>query len=341
MLDPLEMHARNGHAFVYNALYLANTTDTLLIADSVVTGYSGGGYALFTMNTENGDLGWFRTDGWNQGPVPTQFPHRFALSDDGSAFVAGTYGTAVFGTDTLDAPGQSGGGSIAKYDTTGALLWVRGYEAVNGSVGFAAISKRSGGGLQVVGSMVGSVSWDGIDQSVDTRELLLAAFLENGECIGIESDIGPSVGVSIHASPEGLYLTGAFPPYTPPIPPLLPITIGSSTYNTFGWTDAFIAKHSLNVGGGIPSYRSVEADGLHIYANPNRGSFRLEMPDAFANERDLVLRIYDSTGRMVLEQQLDMRGEPAHMDVFDAVPGLYNVTLTDGHSTCSGSMVVE
>jgi len=95
------------------------------------------------------------------------------------------------------------------------------------------------------------------------------------------------------------------------------------------------------VGVGIPSYRSVEADGLHIYANPNRGSFQVQLPDAFANSRNLVLHVYDSTGRMVLEQQLDMGGEPAHMDVFDAVPGLYNVTVTDGHSTCSGSMVVE
>ncbi len=209
MLDPLEMHTWGGHAFVYNALYLANTTDTLLIADSVVTGYSGGGYALFRMNTEDGALDWFITDDWHQGPVPTQFPHQFALGDDGDAFVTGSYGTAVFSSDTLNAPGQSIGGFIAKYDTSGTLLWARGYEASSGSLSFTAICGSPGGGLSVVSSMVGTVNWDGITETSGPRELLVASFSGSGQCLGVETDIGPSEGVSVCASTDALYLTGA------------------------------------------------------------------------------------------------------------------------------------
>jgi len=337
MLDPLEIHTWNGDAFVYNALYMDNASDSLLVGDSVVTGLSGGGYALFRLNSSNGDLGWFTTDGWPQGPADRRSPHLFVLDETGHAFIAGGYGVGVFGTDTLDAPGAGSAGFIARYDTSGTLLWVRGYESIGGTVSLTALSMRPGGGLYAVGSMVGTVNWDGITHTATAFDLMLAVFSESGECLGIDSDVGPAFGSSIVPAYDGIYLAGGFPVSTD-WPPYLPITMGNMTYNTFGWKDAFIAKHSFVTS--IAS-QSMGSDGLHIYANPNRGSFQLEMPDAFANERDLVLRIYDSTGRMVLEQPMDMTGEAAHLDVFDAVPGFYNVTLTNGRRSCSGSMVVE
>ena len=248
---------------------------------------------------------------------------------------------SVFGVDTLSVSGTfTGGGYLAEFNPSGNLQWVRAYEATGG-VYFTEMARRPNGNLDVTGWIMGSAIWDDVSYTADKQSVLIASFTSTGQCLGMEDDVEPALGNSIAEAPDGLYVAGMFPPSSPPVPPVEPITIGSNTYTTFGGRDAFLAKHSLNVGVGIPSYRSAQADGLHIYANPNRGSFQVQLPDAFTNSRNLVLHVYDSTGRMVLQQQLDRSGAPAHMDVFDAAPGLYNVTLTDGHSTCSGSMVVE
>jgi len=336
LFRPIGMHASNGHLWVYNQVGILNNSDTMIVDTTVVSNLHGLGYAVFKMDPIDGSMNWFRPDGFPYAGASNMFPQRFYVDGNGDMFVTGGYGNmSVFGTDTLAA--AYAGGFIAKYDSDGVLQWVHGYEATGG-VNFLAMSGRVDGRLDITGWIQGSANWDGISISTNTENMLLASFSPTGECLGIEGDVGPAMGVSIKNAPDGLYLAGLFPPETPPQPPFKAITIGSNTYTTFGGRDAFLAKHALATS---IAYRSVQADGLHIYANPNRGSFQVQLPDAFTHSRNLVLHVYDSTGRMVLEQQLDMRGEPAHMDVFDAVPGLYNVTVTDGHSTCSGSMVVE
>ncbi len=341
-LYPISSRTWNGHVFVSNTIYLHTTSDTVTVDTVVITGFQGGAQALLRLDPTDGSVDWVRADGFPYVGPNLAYPRQLHVNASGNLFVNGGFGTgSVFGTDTLNISGSStGGGFLAEYNADGDLLWVRTYEAT-GKVFFAEMSGRSDGTLDVTGWIMGSATWNGVSYSGERQNMLVASFTPAGDCIGIEGEVGPALGRSIAIGPDGLYLAGLFPPDSPPQPPFEPITIGTDTYNTFGGRDAFLAKHSLNVGVGVPSYRSLEADGLHIYANPNRGSFRLEMPDAFANERDLLLRIYDSTGRMVLEQPMDMGGAPVRLDIFDAVPGLYNVTLTNGRKTCSGSMVVE
>lgn len=333
---PVAMQAWNGSLFVYNGIYLDSETDTLVVDTITIAGIHGGGHALTRIDPVDGSLDWLRIDGYPNAGVSGISPQRFVIDGVGHLYVAGFYGTAaIFGTDTLSQP--SGGGFLAEYDANGTRQWVHGFESTQG-VNFTALCVRPDGGLEVTGWVRGSTNWDGIALSSTEENMLVASFTATGICIGAENEVGPANGTSLVQAQDGYYLAGSFPPGTPPTPPFEPITIGTETYNTFGGQDAFIAKHSLATS--IAS-QSLASDGLHIYANPNRGSFQLEMPDAFANERDLVLRIYDSTGRVVLEQPMDMTGEAVHLDVFDAVPGFYNVTLTNGRRSCSGSMVVE
>ena len=333
----------DGHVFVSNAIYLHTASDTVTVDTVVFTGAQGAALALMRIDPVDGSMDWIEANGFPYVGPNRSFPNHLQVDSTGHVLVCGGFGNgSVFGMDTLSTFNSTvGGGYIAEFNSDGDLLWVRSYAATGGCF-FAEMCLRPDGRSDVTGWIGGTATWDNVSHTAEAQSVLLASFSPTGQCLGLEGDVGPAKGSSITLAPDGLYLAGTFPPYSPPIPPILPITIGASTYNTFGGQDAFLAKHSLNVGVGIPSYRSVEADGLHIYANPNRGSFRLEMPDAFANERDLVLRIYDAMGRLVHEQPLDLSasGTPK-VDVFDASPGLYSVTLSNGSKMCSGSMVVE
>ncbi|HMQ76366.1 MAG TPA: T9SS type A sorting domain-containing protein, partial [Flavobacteriales bacterium] len=100
--------------------------------------------------------------------------------------------------------------------------------------------------------------------------------------------------------------------------------------------DVFIAK--VNALDGIPPW---ELDELLLYANPNQGSFRIKVPTGLRNEVDLLLSVFDSSGRLVRARQLDMSGGDPRMDVSGVAPGLYKVTLSKGDRIYHGSMVVE
>ena len=115
---------------------------------------------------------------------------------------------------------------------------------------------------------------------------------------------------------------------------------GSTTLSSGGNNyDVYVGK--LDALTGVNSPRAPEGHDLLIYANPNQGSFRIKVPTALRNERDLMLSVHDNSGRLVRAQQLDMSGEDPGMDVFGVGPGLYQVTLSKDDRIYHGSMVVE
>ena len=115
---------------------------------------------------------------------------------------------------------------------------------------------------------------------------------------------------------------------------------GSTTLSSGGNNyDVYVGK--LDALTGVGEQRAPEGHDLLIYANPNQGSFRIKVPTALLREKDLLLSVYDSSGRLVRAQQLDMSGGDPRMDVFGVGPGLYQVTLSKGDRIYHGSMVVE
>ena len=80
---------------------------------------------------------------------------------------------------------------------------------------------------------------------------------------------------------------------------------------------------------------------LLIYANPNNGSFRVQVPDALVHERQLVLSIHDGSGRLVYQSPLSMTGTEPQLDLQHITPGLYQVTLGNAKRAYHGSMVVR
>lgn len=338
ILRPLAMRTWGGHLFAYNQMVFVGSTDTLTVDTVELISAQGSGYALFRMDPANGDLDWIRVDGMPYAPTYPLIPRRLGIDASGLIRVVGAWGTmAIFDTDTLSSTDELTRGFLSSYNADGVRLSTRSFESTEGT-GFLGIDVHPDGTFTAIGFIQGEATWDQTNIAANnTMDLVVSEHMSSGQCMAA-MNVGPAYGTSVLSIPGGLYMTGIFPP-NPSSPPFAPITIGNDTYDSHGWEDIIVAKHELLTS--TPQPMVVQDDGLQIYANPNRGSFRLRLPTALANAPELLLRIYNSSGQLVREQQLDMSEERPRMDVWDVGPGLYNVTVTNGRRTYSGSMVVE
>jgi hypothetical protein len=334
-LSPLEMKTYGDKAYVYCEVAMMNNSDTLVVDTTDITDVYGRAYGLLRAGIDGESIDWFRVGGWPYGSANRLLPHCLYVDEAEQVSVIGGFASEVyFGSDTLVS--STGSSYLASYSSEGELEQLTQYDAT-GSAFFIGLDATDGG-FVVTGQLTGSANWNGHTASANDRSLFMASISNTGECTALEAGIASAYGNSIAVTDDGLYVTGLFPPSTEGPPPFAPITIGGTTYTTYGWQDAFLAKHAPLTSIPAPFGGS---EGLVIYANPNQGSFRLQLPDAFSTDRDVLMRIYDSTGHLVLERPLNATALPDGVDVFDAAPGLYRVILTNGRQTCSGGMVVE
>lgn len=330
-LEPMNMSCWSQAAFIYGGVYLATDQDTLVVDTFHLTGVEGGGYAVMRVDPETGSVLWFRAHGF---PLAPAAPGRFSIDQGGHLYVAGGYVNAIFDSDTLSASNTWGNSYIAQYDSAGVLQWVKDFQASEG-VNFIGMSAQVDTSLLVTGYVQGTGTWDSHPISTAERELVISQHTLNGECTNVFSEIPGAYGVSAISAADGLFISGRFAT----TPPYDSITIGGYTYTTQGWSDAFLAKHDLILGIATPN--NLNDEHLLIYANPNSGSFRIQVPEALLHEQGLLLSVYDSAGHLVRMQSLNMQEEHPGMDIRDVGKGLYTVTLAKGDRGYSGSMVVE
>lgn len=331
--NPRSIACDSEYVYVHSSVYMNSPNDTISIDSDNITNITGGGYALYKANAENGEIEWSLVDGFPG--VGIDGPQRLAHSSSGGLYIAGGYPPlSEIGGIVLPSTNSYVNGYIVKYTNTGMLDWVHVYEATIGTY-HNCIVQTSGDDFLVAGYLQGSIDWDGQEYSTNSRDLFIGLISASGQFIEVSSTVQNCTGTSIAARGASIYMTGKFGSF----PPYLPVTINGTTFTSRGDADVVLAKHDMITG--VGSNRSVESDALIIYANPNRGSFNMELPTCFNHERSLVLRVYDGTGNLVLDRALDATGSAPGADVFDAAPGLYHVTLTNGSRTFSGSMVVE
>ena len=252
----------------------------------------------------------------------------------------------AFGSDTIYAPDQM---FLVRYDANGNYIWSRTtasnfgdwlfpFQIVMGSLGDEYIlgeleSTPPDPTLEIAGctAVFSQYPHDGV---------FVIHLDGDGNCIQLfnqrtNSYLGPTPAANrwsiVLDTNEQPVICGQF---------LGTVAFTSTTLSTSGNEyDVYVGK--LDALTGVNDPRAPEGHDLLIYANPNQGSFRIKVPTALQNERDLVLSVYDNSGRLVRAQQLDMSGEDPRMDVFGVGPGLYTVTLSKDDRIYHGSMVVE
>ena len=80
---------------------------------------------------------------------------------------------------------------------------------------------------------------------------------------------------------------------------------------------------------------------LLIYANPNAGTCTIELPQELARERDLWLRIYDSSGNLVQQSRLAVEQDLIKLDITAQARGSYLAEVGNGRVKYSGMIIFE
>lgn len=323
----------------------SGSADTLVF-DTVQVDVSVRRFVLVKYNYDGHAL-WSRSHGENMIHSPPPGVGAIAANNTGVLVSGGMNAdTIIFGTDTL-----AGGGELflIRYGPDGAYEWSLVSDTPYGDVSASDLVMGHAGDAYALCRLKPTLPGTNVDvagcaqefDSYDYDSMYLVHLDQVGDCIqsvftrtnSYGSGPGPERGrwSLVLDAAEQPVVCGQFRGTA---------VFGSTTLSSGGNNyDVYVGK--LDALTGVNDPRAPEGHDLLIYANPNQGSFRIKVPTALKNERDLVLSVYDNSGRLVRAQQLDMSGEDPRMDVFGMGPGLYQVTLSKDDRIYHGSMVVE
>jgi hypothetical protein len=248
-----------------------------------------------------------------------------------------TKDTCIFSNDTIITPGP--GQIIVNYDKSGVMK--RHNQLINAinpsdpdlypNMGIYVLQDSS---YYITSGLIGTAKLGNeYVTAYSPLDLFIAHFTYLGNCLGVDH-VGGGYGTSIVVDETGVYTTGIFPPFPSNSGTL---NIGNESFSSFGYQDIVLAKHNLLMGVlKSPEYNN----SLIIYANPNKGSFRLIIPDDFLHKKSLTLTISNCSGKVIRNQTLNLDLEPLKIDIYGFISGSYYVTLSDGIKTYQGKMIV-
>lgn len=193
---------------------------------------SGSGADVFLAKYSSaGTLQWVRKG----GGIYYDFSAGVALDSAGNSYVAGNINlTATFGSVTLTNDGLF----VAKYDTSGNLLWAKQPQTISGKIAGEGIAAQTNGNVFLTGGFRGAVAFASTTlTSTDVESLFIAKYDANGNVMWArQSHGGGSYGSRIAADGVGnCYLTGWFTGA---------ILLGSISLTSIGYHDIFVAKYN-------------------------------------------------------------------------------------------------
>lgn len=168
-----------------------------------------------------------------------------AADNAGNTYVCGTFGDSlILVSDTLVDPTTGDNAFIAKFDSTGNLLWSRNIEGLTASMKCPDIQIDQVGSVMITGSYMGTANFgNGVSLSSApnaNRDFFLAKFDSAGLAQWAIKDGGTAIeeGFSLAIGPTNTYLcSGYFSIRT---------TFGGTNYLSSGPADAFMAEYAPN-----------------------------------------------------------------------------------------------
>jgi len=330
--------ASSGAKVYAGVSYGFNTqTDSIFLDTMVVAGGPVRAYLLSRIDPADGSRIWTKKEGIGGSFALAQQP--IAINGTGRIAIVGIFSdTAYFGTDTITTTNSSYWSSfIAIHDTTGEVLTAHAYEAASGVL-FENVEPDPFGGFYVSGTIWPSTNnWDGVSfQITDIREIFISRHAPDGSCQAIFTDgSGRLNTTSLLSTADGLYLGLKFPDEQENGT----VTLGNSSFTSYGYQDAIIAK--LDQFTGVSAIRTEEPGSLRIYANPNNGLCTVELPTSLRFTPRLTLGIYDTQGRQLQRIPVSTSSDGVRLDISAQAKGMYHVELSDGEQRYTGTIVFE
>lgn len=306
-----------------------NICNNTVIIDTIsIINYPGFISAYISAFDTNGQIKWINCAGGPNGTCMQQF----TTDTSGNVLITGYFtGYALFGTDTLS---HSIGSDfyLAKYSTTGVLIWVKQLNPIGGANGNAVESDRHGG-IYLSGNFIGTAIFghDTLSSaSGSNADMFVAHYSSIGICDGVRQYTTGSISHFSVDNQNNIVLAGNFKNT---------LAIGPNTFTSYGDDDIFVAKCSAITG--IEEIFKPQQTQLLIYANPTTGRCNIKIPEDFRHEKNLVLQIFDNNGRIIQNVPVVMDQEKISVNISAEAKGIYNAILSNGKMNYSGKIVFK
>jgi len=220
---------------------------------------------------------------------------------------------------------------LAKFNKDGNLIWARQAFANNFIMG-QSIKTNANGDSYITGLFVGSASFGSYNVSTsNTSDMFLTRYNNNGVCLGITHFGWASSLCLMQDISSNVVCGGVF---------FNTVNIGDSVFTSYGQQDIFISKSNA-ITGIVGPLKSTTNNQLIIYANPTTGKCSITVPDEFLNETNLILSIFDNSGKIIQQKKLEMSENKIKLDLEAEAKGVYTAVLSNGRKSYSGKIVFE
>jgi hypothetical protein len=326
-----------GMKILNNEIYLtADTKGDTIMVDTTNYPLPYTNSAAIMKFTNDGKLIWMKTF----GPSINGAVSSLAMDSYGNCYVPGALkGTIHFDADSISSQNATTyDGFLAKYDSSGHLQWLQQLHAIGNGAVLGDIKSDNDGNCNVLSLILGGTAFYGnfiynSTGSVTQWDNCIARYNSSGICLGVEQiGITPSgaFGLIDQDNSNNVVAVGDYQNS---------ITLGGTTYSTYGNNDIAIAK--LAVITGLHGNERHANNQLIIYANPSAGKCNITVPDDFLNEKNLTLSIYANDGKLIQQKTLSMAGDKIKLNLEAEAKGVYNVSLSNGLKNYSGKIVFE
>jgi hypothetical protein len=319
-----EIKSKDGLIYLYG-----NNKYTIFSVDTISCNHPGYyGEILVCLNSEGSAL-WLKQFG---GPVFRNISLTFAMDDQKNFYFTGSFegDLATFGNDTIISNASSRELFIFKCDSEGNNVWIQQANASNSVLG-NGIFISDNEDVFCIGSIKGNATFgEHSIQSLTMKDIFLVRYNSSGICLSAEI-LGEGTGLSGNfCNDNAMIVGGAF---------LNTIAFGNTVLTSNGYYDAFIAKRELITGNG--NNDKVFNERLLIYANPSTGICNISIPEELQHEENLTLLVYDYSGKLILQKEINMQEEKISLNLQAEAKGVYNAILTNGKQKYQGKVVFE
>jgi hypothetical protein len=222
---------------------------------------------------------------------------------------------------------------LSTLDENGNIKWVKKFN-INSPTLSAALDLKINAykNIAITGYFNGTADFGNMQMtSTDPiYEMFLARFDTTGNCLST-FNFGKAYGLSLTLdNNDNIYVSGNF---------FNNVSIGPINLNMLGYnTDIYLAKFDIAT---HSNTRTAPNNTLIIYANPNKGTCNITIPDDLKNSPNLTLMIYNAQGSLIQKQQILQLQDKVKLSLDAEAKGMYNVTLTDGSKMYYGKIVFE
>jgi hypothetical protein len=320
------------------------TLQTVIIeTDTLRSSKPFGGDLLLVKYDSNGNYLWSKVDGHTGA---AGWVYSIKSDNIGYSFILGEQSrdTLILGSFILPNHNYGDQLFLAKYDKDGNVIW-----ATNTSSRDAAISPQdmfitNDQKIYVTGGVMRYTDPDSIRFGSKYIYMLddgmfAACYDSNGNCLGVKHAEGipggterPHFhGTSIAADDIGnCVVAGQFDGTA---------YFDATTLTSMGMKDIFITKCTPLTG--VEEIKTTPQNQLLIYANPNTGKCNITIPEEFANEKNLVLQIFDLQGKLIQQSKIEIADGKIKLDIRAQAKGMYTAVLSNDKKKYTGKIVFE